>query len=89
MADEMTVDPSEVNFFAPEISECPYDAYKTLREGAPVWQDPNTGMFIITRYEDVQTVLKDTQRFRNGRNKSKIDKRSQMLREIYLSLIHI
>ncbi len=83
MAGEMTVDPSEVNFFAPEISECPYDAYKTLREGAPVWQDPNTGMFIITRYEDVQTVLKDTQRFRNGRNKSKIDKRSQMLREIY------
>ncbi len=83
MANEIIVDPSEVNFFAPEISECPYDAYKTLREGAPVWQDPNTGMFIITRYEDVQTVLKDTQRFRNGKNKGKIDKRSRMLREIY------
>jgi len=83
MANESKVNPSEVNFFTPEISECPYGAYKTLREGAPVWQDPNTGMFIITRYEDVQTVLKDTLRFRNSRNKSKIDKKSQMLREIY------
>ena len=59
----------DVDFFAPDISECPYGAYKILQDTAPVWQDPKSGMFIITRYEDVQEVLKDTKSFRNKRNK--------------------
>ncbi len=83
MTDETKINPSEVDFFDAEISECPYGAYKILREGAPVWEDPKTGMFIITRYEDVQSVLRDSKRFLNSRNKSKIDKRSEMLRNIY------
>lgn len=73
----------DVNFFDPEISECPYDAYAVLREEAPVWQDPRSGMFVITRYEDIHTILRDTERFRNARDRSKTDKRSAMLREIY------
>ncbi len=83
MNEESHIDASKVDFFDPDISECPYGAYKILREDAPVWQDPITGMFIITRYEDVQTVLRDTQRFRNSRDKTKIDRRSRMLRDLY------
>ncbi len=74
---------ADVDFFDPEISECPYRAYEILRNNAPVWQDPKSGMFIITRYNDVQDVLKSTKKFRNKRNKSKIDNRSLMLRDIY------
>ena len=73
----------DVDFFDPDISECPYGAYKILQDNAPVWQDPKSGMFIITRYEDVQEVLKDTKSFRNKRDKGKTDRRSAMLRELY------
>ena len=83
MNSQNSIDPKKVNFFNPEISECPYPAYKVLRDEAPVWQDPITGMFIITRYEDVQMVLKDTTRFRNSRKKTKADSRSELLRKLY------
>ena len=76
-------DEREVDFFDPEISECPYGAYKILQEKAPVWKDPTSGMYIITRYEDVQEILKDTKSFRNQRDKAKTDRRSSMLRELY------
>ena len=49
-----------------EIQQCPYDAYKKLRDNAPVYQDPKTGFFIVTRYEDVRHVLKDTENFKSS-----------------------
>lgn len=57
---------SEINFFDPETNDCPYPAYETLREEAPVWKDPRTGMFFVTRYEDIRAILLDTERFSNG-----------------------
>jgi cytochrome P450 len=62
----MSASPDDVNFFDPATNNCPYAAYKTLREQAPVWKDPVTGMYVITRYEDVREILSDTERFRNG-----------------------
>jgi len=55
----------EVNFFDPETNRCPYPAYQLLRDHAPVWKDPQTGMFVLTRYEDIRTVLLDPERFTN------------------------
>ncbi|MDA8148450.1 MAG: cytochrome P450 [Actinomycetota bacterium] len=55
----------EVNFFDPETNRCPYPAYQVLRDHAPVWKDPQTGMFVLTRYEDIRTVLLDPERFTN------------------------
>jgi cytochrome P450 len=52
------------------VQQCPYPAYATLRDEAPVWRDPVTGMYVITRYDDVRTVLLDTDRFGSGRNAS-------------------
>ena len=43
----------EVNFLDPEIQECPYPAYDLLREVAPVWKDPLTGFYVITRFDDL------------------------------------
>jgi cytochrome P450 len=57
---------SEINFFDPETNDCPYPAYQQLRDEAPVWQDPRTGMFFITRYEDIRAILLDTKRYSNG-----------------------
>ena len=56
----------EVDLTNEDIQQCPYEAYKKLREQAPVYQDPKTGFFIVTRYEDVRHVLKDTENFKSS-----------------------
>lgn len=73
----------QVNFFDPAVNNCPYPAYDALRHEAPVWQDPRTGMYVITRYDDVKMVLNDTERFPSGRRRSRVDPRSDMLRRLY------
>jgi cytochrome P450 len=58
--------PSEVDFFDPATNDCPYGAYEFLREHAPVYQDPVTGMFVISRYEDIRAIVLDNERFSNA-----------------------
>ncbi|WP_417620308.1 cytochrome P450 [Parasphingorhabdus sp.] len=41
---------------SPEIQHCPFPFLKTLREEAPIYKDPATGMYVITRYEDIGYV---------------------------------
>ena len=72
-----------IDFLNPETSECPYGAYAALREQAPVFQDPKTGMFVLTRYEDIHEVLRDTERFRNARDKTKTNPRAEMIKALY------
>ena len=84
MEAEQELSLQEVNFFDSEISECPYSAYKVLREQAPVWEDPISGMFVITRYEDIKDVLVDTERFRNARQfRARTNNRTEMIRDLY------
>ena len=62
----MTVNtPTGVNLFDVETQRCPYDAHKTLRDEAPVYQCPATGMYVITRFDDVRQILTDTEYFTN------------------------
>jgi cytochrome P450 len=58
--------PDDISLFDPEFQECPYPAYEVLRNEAPVWRDPQTGMFVVTRFEDVRSVLLDTENFASG-----------------------
>lgn len=57
----------EATLADPEVLECPFPTYDLLRELAPVWQDPRTGLFVITRYEDLRMICLDTERFSNHR----------------------
>jgi len=50
-----------------EVLECPYPTYDLLREQAPVWQDPATGLYVITRYDDLRKILLDTEHYSNWR----------------------
>ena len=52
-----------LDFFDPEVQQCPYEAYQALRDEYPVYQDPVTGFFHISRYEDVRFVLSNHQLF--------------------------
>lgn len=82
-ADDKSLTLDEVNFFDPEIQDCPYDAYAVLREEAPVWHDPRTGMYVVTRYDDIHAILRDTERFRNERDRSKTNPLSDKIKALY------
>ena len=62
----MATTPVDINFFDPAVNDCPYPAYQLLRDEAPVWKDPLTGMYVISRYDDIRMILLDTTRFSNG-----------------------
>lgn len=78
----------QVNLLDAEIQECPYPTYDLLREEAPVWQDPITGFYVITRYDDLRQILVDTEHFSNERGSygddAKLDKdRAHRMRTLY------
>jgi cytochrome P450 len=54
---------AEVNLNDPATQENWYPTYDLLREQAPVWQVPGTNMFVLTRFDDVQYVLRRTDLF--------------------------
>ncbi|MEL6891562.1 MAG: cytochrome P450 [Actinomycetota bacterium] len=41
---------------------CPYPIFERLRQGPPVFSD-ELGAWVVTRYDDVTTILHDTERF--------------------------
>jgi cytochrome P450 len=43
----------------PEIRNNPFPFYRALREQRPVYYDPKIDTWLVTRYEDVKTVLLD------------------------------
>jgi len=73
-----------VNFFDPDVNNCPYPAYRTMRDEAPVWFDERMGMFHITRYDDVLMILKDTERFPSGSKRPRgADERARKIHALY------
>ncbi len=58
---------ADIDFFDPAINDCPYHAYRTMRDDAPVWFDPKLQAYVISRHDDVRAVLQDTERFVNSR----------------------
>ena len=57
--------PFHVDLTAPEVQEDWYPVYDRLRELAPVYRVPETGEYLLTRYEDIRAVLADPEAFPN------------------------
>jgi cytochrome P450 len=76
-------DATDVDLFDPDTSDCPYDAYATLRAEAPAWREPRTGMWVITRYDDVKAIVTDPERFPSARDRRKVDARAARIKAIY------
>lgn len=49
----------------PGVQRNPFPHYQHLREREPVFRMPGTGFYVLTRYEDLRTVLRDTETFSN------------------------
>ena len=56
-----------VTLINPEIQECPFPTYDLMREEAPVYLDPVTGMYVVTRYADLRNAALDYDNFSNHR----------------------
>ncbi len=46
-----------ISFSDRAIQQCPFSAYDRLRETAPVYRDPVTGNYVLTRYEDIKKAM--------------------------------
>ncbi len=46
-----------VTFSDPEVRRCPFPTYHQLRAECPVYQDPVSGNYVLTRYEDVRRAV--------------------------------
>jgi cytochrome P450 len=46
-----------ITFSDPNTRRCPFPAYHQLRREHPVYKDPVTGNFVLTRYEDVRRAV--------------------------------
>jgi cytochrome P450 len=53
----------DYNPFAPPLLDDPYPYYARLRQEAPVTFAPGFHLWLVSRYQDVMTVLKDPRRF--------------------------
>lgn len=56
----------EFDFLDPAVLDAPWDYYAALHDQAPVHLMPETGMYIVSRYEDLKAVLLDTETFSNN-----------------------
>jgi cytochrome P450 len=54
------LDGCPITFTDPEQRRCPFPAYHKLREESPVYKDPVSGNYILTRYKDVRKAAMDT-----------------------------
>lgn len=50
----------------PETAACPFAHYDELREKAPVYRMPETGFYMITRYEDLRAIVADPETYSNA-----------------------
>ncbi len=80
--------PDDINFLDQRVQNCPYPAYRLLRDEAPVWKDPITGFYVVTRFDDLRALLLDTEHYSNsmqggqggGRNRLDAERAQRMHR---------
>ena len=49
---------AEIDLMDPVVQENWFDAYDVLREESPVYYMPQIGMYVLTRYDDIEYVLR-------------------------------
>jgi cytochrome P450 len=58
--------PDEYDFLTPDLQRCPFEFNRTLRAQAPVYREPRTGYYLVSRYQDIMEVKQNTQLFSNN-----------------------
>ncbi len=80
------IDLEELNFFDPEVLECPFDIYKQVQEEAPVLKLPGSNIFLVTRHADVRQIIRDPATYSNNfSNMINADSGNNQIRDVYAS----
>jgi cytochrome P450 len=61
----LTTDSGVLTFSDPAVQRCPHAAYAHLQAHSPVYRDPGTGFYVVTRYEDAVHVNANPQLYSN------------------------
>ncbi len=56
---------SEYSLLDEATLDCPFDFYAQLHEEQPVYQMPETGIYVVTKHEDIRAVARDTETYSN------------------------
>jgi cytochrome P450 family 142 subfamily A polypeptide 1 len=68
-----------INVLDPEFYVDPWQAYRWLRDEAPVYRDPVQGLWVISRYDDVLAVERDAGRYSSSQgSRPLVDQRGDM-----------
>jgi len=57
---------SAPSFLDPSVLACPFPFYEQLHQHCPVVEVPELGVVLVTKYDDVMTVIKDDDTFLSG-----------------------
>ena len=52
-----------MKFQSEQLLDYPYDLYENWRQNHPIWQDEETGMWVLSRHDDVRAVLKNSEHY--------------------------
>ncbi|MBI1179139.1 MAG: cytochrome P450 [Alphaproteobacteria bacterium] len=63
-------DLSRIDLLDSGTLECPFPAYRTLRREAPVYRVPQTGHYVVTRYDLVMEAVRNTSVFSSQINQA-------------------
>ncbi len=53
----------DISLLDPDVQDSPFGFYQRLHREAPVFWDQRAGFWVVTRYDDVRKILKDTETF--------------------------
>ena len=67
----------DVNLFDPEVEQHWYPTYDQLRAECPVYKMPESGIYFLTKFGDVQYALRHPELFPNGRGTNSLLKTEQ------------
>jgi len=62
-AETSYMDPTKVDLTDTAIQKCPWEAYRNLRDEAPVYYLAAADMYVVSRYEDICDIVRDPKRF--------------------------
>ncbi len=54
------------NLMDPEVQACPYPLYDRLRSQAPIYRMPDTGFYLVTRYDHCREIIRQPDLFISG-----------------------
>ena len=57
--------PADFDFFSPEVIESPFEFYAAIRREAPIYHLPGTEIYMVSRWEDIRQINRDTETFSN------------------------